>query len=110
MRCFTSMMLVVTPVIRTPKGRGATDTHVRGRVKSSPGTILVTVLVVVVTLVVVVIVVVTSPLWMFSVVDIDGFFTTCCVPAGATGLSRQYVLTLFRSFVIKSCNARVPQR
>ena len=59
------------------------------------------VLVVVVTLVVVIIVVVTPPLCKLSVIEIGGFFTTCCFGVGA-GLSRQYVLMLFRSFVRKS--------
>jgi hypothetical protein len=67
----------------------------------------VTVLVVVVTLVVVIIVVVTAPLWTLSVVEIGGFFTTCCFAASAgTGLSRQWVLTSFRSFVRKSCGVQ----
>jgi len=61
----------------------ATDAH------ASPATIRVTVLVVVVTLVVVITVVVVAPLWTLSVVEIGGFFTTCCLAPGSTGLSRQ---------------------
>ena len=56
--------------------------------RTSLATIRVTVFVVVVTLVVVIIVVGMALLWTLSVVEIGGFFTTCCF-AGGAGLSRQ---------------------